>query len=211
MMSAVFFFLPAVILVIFLRLASSQNSPSFKQYLSGQRKNAAFFLPALALSACSSFISTPPVYHSETFEAESPYQFHYATPADDLCVFGKRALLSQGYEVDGISAQKIKGAKFFQPKADEQLQLHITLVCLPTGQDNVGTIYASALQSRFALKSDGNSTGLSVAGLGSITLPWPNDKGALVKVGEETIADPEFYRRLFVLIEQMAKKSPALP
>ncbi len=36
-------------------------------------------------------------------------------------------------------------------------------------------------------------------------MPWPTDKNALVKVGEETIADAEFYRRLFVLIENLAE------
>ncbi|MPN41927.1 hypothetical protein SDC9_189482 [bioreactor metagenome] len=74
---------------------------------------------------------------------------------------------------------------------------------MATGRDT--TIYANALQTRYELKAGGSSTGLSVTGLGSISVPWPTDKNSLVKVGEETIADAEFYRRLFVLIENLAE------
>lgn len=42
-----------------------------------------------------------------------------------------------------------------------------------------------------------------MAGLGSISVPWPTDKNSLVKVGEETITDPDFYYRLFGLIEML--------
>ena len=74
-------------------------------------------------------------------------------------------------------------------------------MCLPS---NVGAvIYANALQTRYELKSASSSTGVSVAGIGSISLPWAADKEALVKVGEETVADPDFYRRLFALIDAL--------
>jgi len=154
---------------------------------------------SLALGACS---STPaPAYRAESFEAETPFQFHSELPPLLLCENGKRALLSQGYEVDASSPLNIRGSKFFQPQADLQVQLRITLVCVPTGNDS--TVYANALQTRYELKSSGSSTGLSVTGIGSISVPWPTDKGTLVKVGEETISDAGFYHRLFVLIETL--------
>ncbi len=154
---------------------------------------------ALLMTACA---SKPPVaYHTESFEAESPYQFHSDRPYSLVCEQGKRALLSQGYEVETMNAQTIRGAKFFQPQPDQQLQLKISLVCL--GSRKGATIYANALQTRYELKSSGSSTGLSVAGIGSVSLPWPTDKGTLVKVGEETVTDPAFYQRLFVLIESL--------
>jgi hypothetical protein len=156
-------------------------------------------LAALLLAACSS-TPTPP-YRAESFEAETPFQFHSELAPRELFEYAKRALLSQGYEVDASAPQSIKGSKFFQPQVDHQVQLRITLVCLPTGKDS--TVYANALQTHFELKSGGSSTGLSVAGLGSISVPWPTDKSALVKVGEETVVDAEFYRRLFVLIDTM--------
>lgn len=158
-------------------------------------------LPALAvalmLAGCASQPS--PAYRAEKFDVESPFQLQSDLPPLVLCDYGKRALLSQGYEVDASSPQSIRGSKFFQPQADYQVQLRITLVCLPGKSDS--TIFANALQTRYELKSGGSSTGLSVAGIGSISLPWPTDKSSLVKVGEETVNDPGFYRRLFALIE----------
>lgn len=153
---------------------------------------------ALLLTACT---SPQPVqaYRAERFEYESPFQLQSDLPPLLLCEYGKRALLSQGYEVDASSPQSIRGSKFFQPQSDFQVQLRITLVCMAGKGDS--TIYANALQTRYELKSGGSSTGLSVAGIGSISLPWLPDKSSLVKVGEETVNDPEFYRRLFSLIE----------
>ena len=156
-------------------------------------------LIALTLAACA---STPPAaYHTESFDVQTPFEYRIDLPPLVLCEHGKRALLSQGYEVDASSPNKIRGSKFFQPQPELQIQLRITLVCLETGKDS--TIYASALQTRNELKSGGSSTGLSVAGLGSISVPWPTDKNSLVKVGEETITDPDFYYRLFGLIEML--------
>ena len=61
----------------------------------------------------------------------------------------------------------------------------------------------TALQTRYELKTSTTSAGVSVAGMGSISLPWLADKDSLVKVGEETVADTEFYQRLFTLIRSM--------
>ena len=62
-------------------------------------------------------------------------------------------------------------------------------------------IYANALETHFQLKSQGSNAGVSVAGLGSLSLPWSLDKDTLVKLGEETVTAPEFYKRLFELIK----------
>ena len=164
--------------------------------------------PLLVLAACLNGLTacsnTPQhAYSSETFDADTPYQYHSDLPPLVLCEYGKRALLSQAYEVDATVPSNIRGTKSFQPEAEHLVQLRITLTCMSTGRDT--TIYASAQQIRYELKAGGSSTGLSVTGLGSISVPWPTDKNALVKVGEETIADAEFYRRLFVLIENLAE------
>jgi hypothetical protein len=51
------------------------------------------------------------------------------------------------------------------------------------------------------MKAKGSSAGVSVAALGSVSLPWSIDKDTLVKVGEETVTSPDFYQRLFELIK----------
>jgi hypothetical protein len=156
-------------------------------------------LIGLLVGACAS--PPPPAYNSEAFNADSPFRYWSTKEPDVACELGRRALLSQGYQVDDAKPQTIRGEKLFQPQPDYVMKLNITLVCLPS---NVGAgLYANALQTRFELKSRGNSAGVSVTGIGSISLPWSNDKDVMVKVGEETIADPTFYRRLFALIDAL--------
>ena len=159
-------------------------------------------LSVAALLVGGGCASKPPsVYQSETFEHESPFVTWSTREPAGACELGKRALLSQGYQIDSSNPVRVQGQKLFQPKPDQGVSLDITLVCLPS---TVGAVvYANALQTRYALKASSASTGVSVAGLGSISLPWAADKEALVKVGEETITDPDFYRRLFALFEAL--------
>lgn len=154
-------------------------------------------LAGLLLAACASS-APPPAYRNEAFNSESPYEYWSSREPAAACEIGKRALLSQGYQVDDSKPQNIRGEKLFQPEPDHGMRLDITLVCLAS---NVGAVvYANAQQTRFELKARGNSAGVSLAGVGSISLPWNANKDVLVKVGEETISDPDFYRRLFALI-----------
>lgn len=163
------------------------------------RRAHALLLSGLLLAGCAS--APPPAYRGEAFAAESPFVTWSTRDPDAACEVGKRALLSQGYQVDASKATRIRGEKFFLPKSSYGMTLNITLVCLPS---NVGTaIYATALQTRYELKSAATSAGVGVAGIGSISLPWTADKEALIKVGEETIADPDFYKRLFALIDSL--------
>lgn len=67
-------------------------------------------LIALTLAACA---STPPAaYHTESFDVQTPFEYRSDLPPLVLCEHGKRALLSQGYEVDASSPNKIRGSKF---------------------------------------------------------------------------------------------------
>jgi hypothetical protein len=164
-------------------------------------------LPALLAALAAGCASPPPpAYRAETFATDSPFLSRSHLPPAESCEQGRRALLSQGYEVDASGTTSLRGSKFFQPHPEHLMQLKITLVCV--GDSSGATIYASALQTRYELKSGGASTGLSVAGFGSISFPLPNDKGALVKVGEETVGEPVFYHRLFTLIDTMTFSVP---
>ena len=166
-----------------------------------RRRLVPFLASAVTLGGAGCASAPPAVYQSESFQRESPFVTWSTREPAGACELGKRALLSQGYQIDGSDAVRVKGQKLFQPKPDQGVSLDITLVCLPS---NVGAVvYANALQTRFALKAASTSTGVSVAGLGSISLPWSADKEAMVKVGEETVTDPDFYRRLFALIEAL--------
>ncbi len=155
-------------------------------------------LSCLMLGACG----TPKmarVYEEEAFVRDTPFEYYSSRAPEGACEVGRRALLSQGYQVDDGKPLAIRGEKYFKPVADQATKLTITLVCLPSSLGAV--IYANALETHFQLKSQGTSAGVSVAGLGSLSLPWSIDKDTLVKLGEETVTAPEFYKRLFDLIK----------
>lgn len=153
---------------------------------------------SMTLGACVT-TKTSRSYQSETFSSETPYQYYSNREADGACEVGKRALLSQGYQVDDEKPRNIRGEKYFRPRADEVTRLSITLVCLPSSLGSV--IYANALETQFEMKAKGSSAGVSVSALGSLSLPWAIDKDTLVKVGEETVTAQDFYQRLFDLIK----------
>lgn len=170
-----------------------------------------FFLPAhrslvvalfcgLVLSACSS-TKTSRSYQNETFTSETPFQYYSSRSPEGACEVARRALLSQGYQVDEAKPAYIRGEKYFRPKPDEASRLSITLVCLPSSLGAV--IYANALETQFEMKSKGSNAGVSVSAIGSVTLPWSIDKDTLVKIGEETVTAPDFYQRLFELIKSL--------
>ena len=155
-------------------------------------------LSALVLSACNA--TTPArVHQNETFTLETPFQYYSSRQPEAACEIGKRALLSQGYQLEDGKALNVRGEKYFKPLPDQATKLTITLVCLPSNLGSV--IYANAMESHYRLKSQGTSAGVSVAGLGSLSLPWAMDKDTLAKLGEETVTDTEFYKRLFDLIK----------
>ena len=110
-------------------------------------------------------------------------------------------MLSHGYQIEGAQLRSIRGEKYFQPTPEQVTKLTISLACLPSSLGAV--IYASAMETNFELKSRGSSAGVSVAGIGSLSLPWAADKDTLVKVGEVTITAPDFYQRLFELIKTL--------
>ena len=153
----------------------------------------------MLLGACA---KPKPAYRGEQFGAASPFEHRMPVEPVEACSVAQRALLSQGYQVDDQKPQAIRGRKLFEPQSGTLMELNITVVCLPIPAGAV--LYANALQTRYELKTSSSSAGVSVAGLGSISLPWISDKESLVKVGEETVADPEFYQRLYQLVDSMA-------
>lgn len=161
---------------------------------------AAMLACSLALAACG---STPKQrsYQTETFTAETPFQYYSSREPDSACEVAKRALLSQGYQVDDHKPRAIRGEKYFRPRADEASTLSLSVVCLPSSLGTV--IYANGTETQYEMKSKAANAGVSVSTIGSISLPWAMDKDTLVKVGEETVTAPEFYQRLFELIKSL--------
>ena len=130
--------------------------------------NALAVVLGLMLGACAS-TKAPRVYQTETFSSETPFQYYSSREPAVACEIAKRALLSQGYQVDDAKPFNIRGEKYFRPRADEATRLTITLVCLPSSLGTV--IYANGLETQYEMKSKGSSAGVSVAAVGSVSLP----------------------------------------
>ena len=167
--------------------------------VSAQSKRCCRLLVLLALVGCTT--SQPNrVHQTESFALDTPFVHYSSRDPAGACEIGKRALLSQGYQVEEVRAQSLRGEKYFQPSSDHATKLTINLVCLPSSLGAV--IYASATETYFELKARGSSTGISLSGM-SLSLPWALDKDTPVKIGEETITQPDFYQRLFDLIKTL--------
>lgn len=159
-----------------------------------------FSLLGLALAGCNT-TQPPRVFQGETFTTEAPFEYYSSRTPEGACEISKRALLSQGYQIEDAKPLNIRGEKYFQPTSERVTRLTISLTCLPSSLGAV--IYANGMETHFELKSSGSSTGLSVSGVGSLSLPWGVEKDKLTKVGEVTITAPAFYQRLFELIKTL--------
>lgn len=164
------------------------------------RSMVAIPVAAIALAACGG----PSVYEDESFSEESPYFRRYPTDAATTCLGAQQALLSQGYGLAETTNFSVKGVKAYQPDDDEHLTLEVTIVCMDRSSGG-STAYANAVQTIYALKASSSNAGLSVSGVGSISLPWTSDGDTLSKTGAETVAEEEFYERLFNLIDRIMR------
>lgn len=163
----------------------------------------------LLLAACSPFAKKAQddkeaTYRLERFTTDTPYahSFELMSP-DAACEAGRRTLLSQGYVIEEHKPEAVRAKKFFQPERGAQVQITFTLSCLADGDD--AAVFANARQLREELKAGSSSAGVSVAGIGSLSLPFGANNESLVKVGEETITDAEFYGRFFALMHTFVR------
>jgi hypothetical protein len=70
------------------------------------------------LVACGSS-GAPRSYKSETFPSESPFLYYSSRQPALACEVAKRALLSQGYQIDDGKPLNIRGDKFSAPASGQ--------------------------------------------------------------------------------------------
>ena len=141
------------------------------------------------------------VYDHEHFDDAGTFSRSY--PATDLsyCEAGRRALLSQGYIITSSDPKMIAGRKSFQQTGDTHIEISFNLVCAADVTAGSSTMFANALQDRYALKKTNNSASLGVGVLGSVSMPIGSTDDSMVKVASETVASAKFYERFFGLVE----------
>lgn len=161
-----------------------------------------------ALTGCAA--PKPLVYPEEKFDSTDIYTRRFPVSADAACEAVRRTLLSQGYVITAASNHQIDGRKSFQPDNDVHAQIAFRVVCVTDSADGSTTsVFANALEDRYALKKVNNSASLGVGALGSLSLPFSSSDDSLVKVASATIAAEKFYARFFQLVERYLSNEAA--
>ena len=173
-------------------------------------KSTVFSALGLALvlagvSGCSS--KKAAIYEHENFDDSGTFSRNFPVSEAGSCEAARRALLSQGYIITSSGAGQVNGNKSFQQTGDSHLQISFNVVCAPdSGDAKRSTMFANALQDRYALKKSNTSASLGVGVLGSVSMPIGSSDDSMVKVASETVTSAKFYERYFALVESFLPK-----
>ncbi|MGY2374831.1 DUF2242 domain-containing protein [Pseudomonas sp. SDO524_S393] len=156
------------------------------------------------------------IYEHENFDDSGTFSRDYPVSDVAACESARRALLSQGYIITSSDPKLVVGNKSFQQSGETHLQISFNVVCADDGSGtNHSTMFANALQDRYALKKVNNSASLGVGVLGSVSMPIGSTDDSMVKVASETVTAPKFYERYFALVDvflpQEVKKAEHIP
>ncbi|MDD1016645.1 DUF2242 domain-containing protein [Pseudomonas rubra] len=157
------------------------------------------------VSGCSS--KKAAIYEHENFDDSGTFSRSFAVSEAGTCEAARRALLSQGYIITSSDAGQVNGNKSFQQTGDAHLQISFNVVCArDSGDEQRSTMFANALQDRYALKKSNTSASLGVGVLGSVSMPIGSSDDSMVKVASETVTSAKFYERYFALVESFLPK-----
>ncbi|WP_338922319.1 DUF2242 domain-containing protein [Pseudomonas silesiensis] len=153
-----------------------------------------------AAAGCSS--EKTAIYEHENFDDSGTFSRNYPVTDAQSCEAARRALLSQGYIITSSDPKLVSGHKSFQQTGDTHMEISFSVVCADDGTEgHHATMFANALQDRYALKKTNNSASLGVGVLGSVSMPIGSSDDSMVKVASETVSSAKFYERFFTLVE----------
>ena len=168
------------------------------------------------LAGCST--KKTAIYEHESFDDSGTFSRNYPVTDKASCEAARRSLLSQGYIITSSDPKIISGHKSFQQTGESHLEISFNVVCADDGgSQHHATMFANALQDRYALKKVNNSASLGVGVLGSVSMPIGSTDDSMVKVASETVSSPQFYDRFFGLVEvflpkpKEVEKAPPVP
>ncbi|WP_028623749.1 DUF2242 domain-containing protein [Pseudomonas sp. Ant30-3] len=154
-----------------------------------------------AAAGCSS--KKAEIYEHENFDDSGTFSRNYPVTDAQTCEAVRRALLSQGYIITASDSKLVSGHKSFQQTGETHMEISFNVVCADDGSEgHHATVFANALQDRYALKKTNNSASLGVGVLGSVSMPIGSSDDSMVKVASETVSSAKFYERFFALVEQ---------
>ncbi len=155
---------------------------------------------ALVLAAAAGCTKDQAVYEHENFDDSGTFSRKYPVTDVASCEAARRALLSQGYIITSTDPKLVSGHKSFQQTGDTHMEISFNVVCAEDSSHHA-TMFANALQDRYALKKTNNSASLGVGVLGSVSMPIGSSDDSMVKVASETVSSRKFYERFFTLVE----------
>lgn len=161
----------------------------------------ACWVSALLLAAGCSSSPKQTVYDHEHFDDAGTFSRTYPASDTASCEAARRALLSQGYIITSNDPKMISGRKSFQQTGDTHIEISFNVVCADDSKPGSSSMFANALQDRYALKKTNTSASLGVGVLGSVSMPIGSTDDSMVKVASETVASTKFYERFFGLVE----------
>ena len=91
------------------------------------RSSISLLAVVVLLVACATN-KPAPAWRAESFSEETPFEYRSPAAPNETCSIGQRALLSQGYQVQSLQAQMVKGRKFFEPSPRHHMELTISPV-----------------------------------------------------------------------------------
>lgn len=169
-------------------------------YRSFHLRAAGLTLLLAAVAGCSS--QKTAIYEHENFDDSGTFSRNYPVSDTASCEAARRALLSQGYIITSSDPKLVSGHKSFQQTGETHMEISFSVVCAQDGNTNHrSTVFANALQDRYALKKVNNSASLGVGVLGSVSMPIGSTDDSMVKVASETVSSAKFYERYFALVE----------
>jgi hypothetical protein len=155
---------------------------------------------ALVLAAAAGCTKDQAIYEHENFDDSGTFSRKYPVTDVASCEAARRALLSQGYIITSTDPKLVSGHKSFQQTGDTHMEISFNVVCAEDSKHHA-TMFANALQDRYALKKTNNSASLGVGVLGSVSMPIGSSDDSMVKVASETVSSGKFYERFFALVE----------
>jgi hypothetical protein len=158
-----------------------------------------------AAAGCSS--KKAAIYEHENFDDSGTFSRNYPVTDSASCEAARRALLSQGYIITSSDPKLVSGHKSFQQTGENHMEISFSVVCTEDGTtEHHATVFANALQDKYALKKTNNSASLGVGVLGSVSMPIGSSDDSMVKVASETVTSAKFYERFFALVELFLPK-----
>jgi hypothetical protein len=153
-------------------------------------------LTSLLLTACGG----PDNYAGkEDFQSDARYRREYSADFVSLCAAARRVLLGDGYIVMDGEGQKLTAGKEFHIEDKSHAILQVYVSC--DQRMNGSTLFITATEEHFDVKTSRKSTLLGVPLVAPISLGTRKEADYQVKIRGETITDRKFYERFYQALQ----------